>query len=92
MAGKTATILSSCECQARLGARLDERRVVISGWAIDRPRGVRSTAPAQSIRPGADRFGVGWLCPLCGRNVLRSFEAGGLVWENSADPAPETAA
>lgn len=92
MAGKNATILSSCECQARLGATLDERRVVVSGWALDRRGGPRLVAPAHSIRPAAERFGVGWLCPRCGRNTLRSFASGGLVWEASAEPAGGAAA
>ena len=83
---KSATIHSVCECQARLGAELDERRQVITGWAVDRGQRVKHHAPAHGIGHGA-RFQVGWACPCCGRNTLRSFDVGALAWSEAA-PAP----
>ena len=70
------TVTSRCECQATLGARLDAKRHVLSGWAIR--DGVRDTAPAHSIGAEADRFDLAWACPHCGRNVLRTIYAGSL--------------
>jgi hypothetical protein len=72
---KTATILTACECQARLGAELDEHKQVLSGWAKDIRRRERRLAPAHSIHPERERFDVGWLCAFCNRNTLRSFDA-----------------
>lgn len=69
MSGQTVT--SKCECQATLTAQLDDKRHVVSGHAA-RP-GARETAPAHSIGASHDRFDIGWLCPFCGRNTLRSF-------------------
>ncbi|MFO0761800.1 MAG: hypothetical protein U0359_35495 [Byssovorax sp.] len=65
-----------CECQARLSAVLDDKHQVIEGKA--RSGSDRETAPAHSINPRSDRFDLGWLCPFCGRNTLRTFDAGGL--------------
>lgn len=72
------TVTSRCECQALLGARLDAKRHVLSGWSIR--DGVRETAPAHSIGAGpeVDRFDLGWACTHCGRNVLRAIYAGSL--------------
>jgi hypothetical protein len=70
----TTTIHSVCECQGRLEATLDEKRLVLGGWAIG-PDGARETAPAHSIGPDQPWFDVAWLCPLCGRNTMRSFFA-----------------
>jgi hypothetical protein len=80
---KTATIHSSCECQARLGANLDANKYVLRGWARD-PRGREQSAPAQSIGASGVRFDVAWSCPLCTRNVLRSFDSSALVWRETA--------
>jgi len=64
---------SRCECQATLQATLDEHRHVLSGTAS---RGSSSeTAPAHSIGAQNDRFDIGWLCPYCGRNTLRTFDS-----------------
>ena len=68
---------SRCECQASLTATLDEGRHVLHGTA--ERLGAREIAPAHSI--GADRetsFDIAWLCPFCGRNTLRTFQAAGL--------------
>lgn len=67
-----------CECQAKLGAELDEKHRVVRGWARDRRTGRELVAPAHSIRPSDAQFDVGWLCPLCTRNQLRLFEASAL--------------
>jgi hypothetical protein len=81
---KTATILSACECQARLGAELDERRHVVGGWGEDIRRRERRPSPAHSIHPERDRFDVGWLCAFCHRNTLRSFDATALAYRERA--------
>ena len=70
-------VTSRCECQARLAATLDEKRHVLAGSAS---RGsVRENAPAHSIGAEGDRFDVGWLCPFCGRNTMRTFYVGAIV-------------
>lgn len=74
---------SRCECQARLTAILDEKRHVLEGWAVF--RGEKESAPAHSINAHLDRFDVGWLCPFCNRNTLRTFYAGGLRSVRSPD-------
>ena len=76
---KNARIHTTCECQAKLGAELNENRHVIRGWARDR-RNRDSAAPAQSLGADADVFHVAWSCPFCIRNQLRSFNAEGLVY------------
>ncbi|UQA56635.1 hypothetical protein [Polyangium aurulentum] len=70
------SVQSRCECQAILSATLDENRQVRNGWAA-RGRG-REVAPAHSIGSANERFDIGWLCPYCGRNTLRTFYAGAL--------------
>ncbi|HEY4122401.1 MAG TPA: hypothetical protein VGM56_31255 [Byssovorax sp.] len=72
----TATVVSRCECQASLHASLDAERHVVEGAATR--HGKRESAPAHSIAASAkaERFDVAWLCPFCGRNTLRSFDAG----------------
>jgi hypothetical protein len=84
---KRATVRSVCECQAKLGADLDEHRHVVRGWARD-PRGARDlVAPAHSI--GADRavFDVAWACPWCTRNQTRLFSADALVYRDGNQSA-----
>jgi hypothetical protein len=84
---KSATVESVCECQARLAALLDEQRRVVRGWA--RLRGRELAAPANAMRPEQENFNVGWACPFCTRNTLRSFSAAGLAYrEEDAPPAP----
>ncbi len=77
-------LTSRCECQATLGARLDEQRLVLDGWCAR--RGVREKAQAMSLGASAtaERFDVSWHCPRCGRNSLRTFHEGALL----AVPAP----
>jgi hypothetical protein len=60
-----------CECQATLFAELADDGCVLSGYAAR--AGKRETAPAHSIGKDNVNFDVGWLCPYCGRNVLRTF-------------------
>jgi hypothetical protein len=80
---KIATIQSVCECQAGLHAELGEQKQVLKGWATDRRRNRTVSAPAHSMHAGEANFQVGWACPLCGRNTLRSFDLGGLAWHNA---------
>jgi hypothetical protein len=80
---------SRCECQAILTAVLDERRQVSAGKATR--LGATATAPAHTIGAERENFDIGWLCPFCGRNTLRSFHAGALrvLPEGAAsDPKP----
>ena len=84
---KTATVHSVCECQARLGAELDEQRRAVKGWARDRRERVL-TAPAHSIHPEATAFEVAWACPFCTRNTVRLFDAGALSFR---EPGPRAA-
>ncbi len=68
---------SRCECQASLTAQLTEQRFVVSGSAL--LLGRREPAPAHSVHPEKDVFDIGWLCPFCGRNTLRTFAASALT-------------
>jgi len=81
---KIATVRSRCECQSTLGALLDERKCVVKGWARERDSDVDVMAPAHSIGRDKDVFQVGWFCPFCIRNTLRSFEMSGLSYRNAA--------
>jgi hypothetical protein len=67
---------SRCECEALLTAVLDDQRHVLEGWATH--RGGRENAPAHSMNATQPHFDLGWLCPFCGRNTLRTFYAGAL--------------
>ena len=78
-----ATIQSRCECQAMLWASLNQQRLVISGWATDPRRRRQESCPAHSIDAESEQFEVAWLCPICGRNTLRSFYAGALTFKSS---------
>jgi len=80
---KVAVISSVCECQARLGAELDERKVALRGWAKDPRRHRELNAPANTIANRNGRFDVGWLCPWCTRNVLRSFNDDSLTFKDA---------
>jgi hypothetical protein len=67
---------SRCECQARLSAILDDKRHAIEGSATR--LGITENAPAHTMSAELEHFDVGWLCPFCGRNTLRTFYAGAL--------------
>ena len=77
---------SRCECQARLTAILDEKRHVLEGYASH--LGGREGAPAHSIHAELERFDIGWLCPFCGRNTMRTFYAGALRARPALPAAP----
>ena len=79
---KVTRVHSKCECQVNLCAELDEARVVLRGWAID-ARKVELAAPANSIGAQRERFDVGWACPFCTRNTLRSFTASALSFREA---------
>jgi hypothetical protein len=92
-------ISSRCECQASLSAILDENRHVVSGWATrgraaSGDAAAKERAPAHSINAHLERFDVGWMCPFCGRNTLRTFYAGALkrAPEPEVKPPPAEAA
>lgn len=68
------SVHSRCECQATLTATLDEHRHVLEGAAS--LHGEKEIAPAESLRADLEKFNVAWACPFCGRNTLRSFDAG----------------
>ena len=70
------SISSRCECQATLAATLDEKRHVLSAKATR--RGASEHAVAHSIHADDDRFDLGWLCPFCNRNTLRTFHVGAM--------------
>ena len=84
---KIATIFSACECQAKLGAELDEHKHVVRGWAKDLRRRKEAAAPAHTIGAEKHRFDVAWFCPFCIRNTLRSFDSGGLSWREVQEKA-----
>lgn len=84
-----SSISSRCECQATLSAILDEKRHVLSASA--RRRGVTEHAVAHSIGASDERFDVGWLCPFCNRNTLRTFHVGALRKVPAPAPAPAPA-
>ena len=84
---KKTTISSVCECQAPLRADLDEHRHVLRGWATDPRRRHPLVAPAHAIGIDARQFQVGWQCPFCTRNVLRSFDSDGLAWRDDTTSA-----
>jgi hypothetical protein len=88
---KTATVRSVCECQARLEALLDEHRNVIRGEARRSSTEAPETAPASALGKGPT-FQVGWSCPFCIRNTLRTFHVSALHWNEEAaatQPSPE---
>lgn len=72
----TFVATSRCECQAILSAQLTDQRLVVSGSAL--LLGKRELAPALSMHPERDVFDIGWLCPFCMRNILRTFAASAL--------------
>jgi len=83
---KVATVHSRCECQAYLSAELDEQRVALRGWAVDE-RKRQLAAPANAIGAERERFDIGWACPFCTRNTLRSFTGSALVFREQAAQA-----
>ena len=86
---KIATVRSVCECQAKLEADLAEDLRVLAGRAQRSRRESPDTAPANLLN-GDGVFQVGWFCPFCIRNTLRSFTKGGLSWREVPEPLPPT--
>lgn len=84
---KTATVRSVCECQAKLGAELDDQRHVVRGWARDMRRSRELVAPAHAIGSTKPVFEVAWFCPWCTRNQVRLFSADALAYRDSAAEA-----
>ena len=71
---KIARVESPCECQAQLVADLDEARAVVRGFVSDRARGREVSAPANATKKIGDKqVEVGWSCPMCTRNTVRTF-------------------
>jgi hypothetical protein len=88
---KCATVESVCECQAQLAAVLDEQRHVVRGFA--RYRGRELSAPANTLGTKHETFDVGFMCPFCTRNTLRSFHGSTLVYRDPmASKAPVASA
>lgn len=81
---KTAVVQTRCECQGRLAAVIAESGTVLSG-TVRQGKEVPEFAPATAMGAGNEQFEVGWLCPLCGRNTLRSFYRGALAFSESSD-------
>lgn len=83
---------SRCECQASLSAVLDEAMHVLEGTATR--FGAKEVAPAHSIGAASTgTFDLAWACPFCGRNTLRTFQAGGLRrLASQAAPEPKQVA
>jgi hypothetical protein len=50
----------------------------VTGGTAKSRDGEEHIAPATAIGVGLDQFQVGWLCPVCGRNTVRSFYKGAL--------------
>lgn len=69
-------VQTRCECQATLTAKLTAERFVVSGSA--QRYGKKESAPAHAIHPEKETFDIGFLCPFCGRNVMRTFSASAL--------------
>jgi hypothetical protein len=90
---KTALCRTRCECQATLTAEVDENRVVLRGAARDPRRNRFLPAPANAVlsEGGDTKFAVGWLCPWCTRNTLRSFDTAALNFRESESTAPSVA-
>ena len=71
---KIARVESRCECQAHLVAELDEARSVVRGFVSDFSRKREISAPANTTKKvDARTVDVGWSCPMCTRNTLRTF-------------------
>lgn len=66
-------ISSHCECEATVSAELDVCHRARFGWAVHPLGGDRVPCPAISVRFDPAQVEVSWLCPFCGRNLLRSF-------------------
>jgi hypothetical protein len=86
---KAATVRSVCECQAKLEADLGDDLRVVAGRARRTARSAPETAPANLIDAGPV-FQIGWFCPFCVRNTLRTFSVSALAWHEASEPLPPT--
>jgi len=78
---KIARVESRCECQVKLVAELDEAHSVVRGFVSDRERGRELPAPANATKKIGDKqVDVGWSCPVCTRNTLRTFNVEALSY------------
>jgi hypothetical protein len=78
---KIARVESRCECQVQLVAELDEARVVVRGFVNDWARRREVVAPANATKKIGDKqVDVGWSCPMCTRNTLRTFNVESLAY------------
>lgn len=87
---KIAQVQTRCECQAVLTADVDASGRVQAGRT--RLYGEDELAPATGMNVGHDQFQVGWLCNICGRNTVRSFYRGALVFRDVPDAPAASAA
>lgn len=79
----SARVSTSCECQASLFAEVDENLNVIGGVCEDsRKRQIR--APAAKVLSSNGQLGITFSCPVCTRNVLRTFSLAGIAFDVSA--------
>jgi len=85
---KLAQVQSRCECEALLFAEVSEAGRVVEGWS-KKGKNARELTPATAMNAGSAQFQVGWLCPECGRNTMRSFFRGALVYREIQAPAPD---
>ena len=86
---KTTQVRTLCECQALLIAIVDENLNVTAGTCEDsHKRQLR--APACRAFKSQSQLGVSFACPLCTRNVLRTFSLSKLAWTGQHSVASQT--
>ena len=62
-------------------AELNEAQTVVRGFVSDRARGREVLAPANATKKIGDKqVDVGWSCPVCTRNTLRTFNVETLIY------------
>lgn len=84
---KQALAQTRCECQSTLIAAIGEDATVLRGIARTRTDAgvVETKAPANVVRKYAGGgLDVGFLCPHCGRNTMRTFHMGSLVFAEAS--------
>ncbi len=84
---KTTQVRTRCECQSTLMAVLDERLNVIVGANVD-SHDKHVQAPASRTFTSSHQVGISFACPICTRNVLRTFSMEQLSWESASNPNP----
>lgn len=84
---KRALAQTRCECQSTLIATIAEDATVLRGVARTKTDDgvVEVSAPANVVRKYAGGgLDVGFLCPNCGRNTMRTFHLGSLVFADAS--------